>query len=233
MKVFKLLILGAFVGATMARAVIVDFHGTGTYQAHNGMGWVYLPFSVGFSYDTAATPIDTFATQQLRPAISLSLTIEMVNGSTWTHTSNEVRVTMNNAVNGTWDGLTISTKWPMTEMVPAYVISGTPYPVVNYSFELTKYSGGVFADGDFSLPAAPTFIGDLAGWDIKHAKMYINNGSSDFAVFNHPLNTLGAPIPEPSTWAAILGASAMGVVVWQRRRKGGLGADSVRSWFYR
>lgn len=220
MKFSKLLFLGALASTTVARAVIVEFYGTGTYQAHNGVSLVTLPFSVSFSYDTAAAAIDTFPTQVLRPAVSLGLTIEMTNGSVWSHTSNDVRVTMNNAVNGTWDGLTVSTKWPMTETVPNYVVSGTPYPVVNFSFDLTKYNGGVFTNGDFSLPASPTFIGALSEWDIKHAKLYINNGSTDIAIFNRPLTTLGAPspIPEPSTWAAMAGAMALGVAVWQRRR---------------
>ncbi len=221
MKLSHLLFIGSLIAANLARAVVVEFYGTGTHQVWNGAGLSTLPFSLGFSYDTNATAIDTYSTQVLRPATSLSLTIQMVDGSTWSHTSTDVRITMNNAVNGSWDGITISTRWPMTETAPHFTVSGTPYPVVNYSFELTKYAGGVFTDGDFALPASPTFIGDLAGWDVKHAKLYINNGTTDVAIFNRPLGTLGepSPIPEPSTWAAILGAIALGGVIATRRRQ--------------
>lgn len=223
MKFPHLLFLAALIGATAARATIVEFFGTGTYNTYNytTSSTVQRTFTVGFSYDTAATPIDSYATQRLFPAASLSLTINLWDGSVWTHTSNDVRITLNNAVNGTWDGITVSTKWPMTETAPQFLVATSLYPVVNYSFELTEYNGGIFPNGDFSLPASPTFIGDLANWDIKHAKLYINTGTNEFAAFNQPLTTLGAPaaIPEPSTWAAMLGAAALGGVIWQRRRQ--------------
>lgn len=224
MNFSKLLFLAALSAAKVASAVVVDFYGTGVYNTYNytTSSTVQRTFSVGFSYDTAAAAIDTYPTQVLRPAVSLSLTVNLWDGSVWSHTSNDVRITMNNAVNGSWDGITISTKWPMTETVPAFLAgSTTTYPVVNYSFELTKYGGGEFTDGDFSLPASPTFIGDLTEWNVKHAKLYIFTGTTDVAVFNQPLTTLGAPaaIPEPSTWAAMAGAMAFGLAAWHRRRK--------------
>ncbi len=224
MKFSKLLLLGALSAAQAAHATIVEFYGTGTYNTYNytTSSIVQRTFSLGFSYDTAASVIDAYPTQVLRPAATLSLTVNLWDGSVWSHTSNDVRITMNNAVNGSWDGLTISTKWPLTETVDPFLVGGSStYPVVNYSFELTKYGGGVFTDGDFNLPASPTFIGDLADWNVKHAKLYIFNGTTEIAAFNQPLTSLGAPspIPEPSTWAAMAGAMALGVVAWQRRRK--------------
>ncbi len=207
--------------AKLASATVVDFYGTGTYNAYNynTSSFMMRTFSVAFSYDTAATAIDTYATQVTRPTVSLSLTINMWDGSVWSHTSNDATIILSNAVSGTWDGITVTTKWPMTETAPNFNVAGTLYPVVNYSFDLTKYGGGVFTDGDFTLPASPTFIGDLTTWNIKHAKLYIFNGTSDVAAFNRPLTTLGAPVPEPSTWAAIVGGLALVGAVWHRRRR--------------
>lgn len=228
MKFLQQFFLGAVVSASLARAVVVDFAGSGTYVVRTGSYPSYtdhnVPFSVSFSYDSAAITTDpdpALTTQRPYPALSLTLTINRLDGSFWTHTSHEVALTVNNAVNSSWDGMTISTKWPMTEVVPAYTYSGVDYPVINYSLELTKYGGGVFTNGDLSLPSSPTFIGDLSTWDVKHAKLYIRSGSNDIAIFNQPLTTLGAPtaVPEPSTYAAIAGACALGFVAYRRRQR--------------
>ena len=210
----------ALLTAPFARAVVVEFHGTGTYNS--GFPPTAYAFSVTFSYDTTATPIVSGATQHSHPGISLGLTDALPNGTPWSHTSTDVRIIMSNALNGgTTDGLTITTAWPLTETVPDFYAFEEYYPVVNYSLTLTEYSGGVFTNGDFSLPPDPTFIGDLSTWDVKHAKLYIHAAGNDLAVFNHPLGTLGAAtaVPEPSTWAAILGAVGLGAVIWQRRRR--------------
>src|SRR5262245_21259400 len=98
MKFSKLLFLGALLAAKVASAVVVEFYGTGTYNTYNynTSSTVQRTFSVCFSYDTAATAIDTYATQVLRPAASLTLNVTMWDGSLWSHTSNHVRITMDN-----------------------------------------------------------------------------------------------------------------------------------------
>lgn len=222
MKFSKLLFLGAFVGCNVARAVIVEFHGAGTYGSWNGTTTVQVPFSVDFAYNTAATPIDTYETQKSYPALYLTLNIDFHDGSSWSHTSTDVGIVVTNGAGGAADSLQISTREPMAG-VPNFGYpgaSGGPYAVRIFTFELTKNSGGFFPGTDLSLPTTPTFYGNLDDWNVKHAKMYITtNGSNYIAHFNAPLTSLGAPapIPEPSTWAAMAGAMALGAAAWRRR----------------
>ncbi len=214
----------------MARAVIVEFEGHGTYLVQTGSWPSYtnhqVPFTVTFSYDSGAPIVDAFATQKSFAGLSLGLTIYNLDGSVmFSHTQTTgVGIVMDNALNGgTTDGLTVTTGF-FTEAqslaLPRFTAYGSEYRVTNFSFQLEKNSGGLFTDGEFILPTSPTFMGDdLDIYNRKHAKVYIWNGSRDIQAFDNPLNTLGAPspIPEPSTWAAVAGAMALGVVVWRRR----------------
>jgi hypothetical protein len=223
MRVSKLLFLGALVGCNIARAVVVEFHGAGTYGAWNGETTVQVPFSVDFAYNTGTAHTAVYDTQKLYPALYLSLNISFLGGTSWSHTSTDVGVTVTNGAGGAADSLQISTREPMTG-VPNFGYpgeSGGPYAVRIFTFELTKNSGGFFPGTDLSLPTSPTFYGNLADWNVKNAKMYITtNGTNYIAHFNAPLTSLGAPspIPEPSAWAMMAGAMALGVVLWQRHR---------------
>jgi len=224
--------LAGLLGLSVAQAVVVEFAGSGTYLVQTGTWPNYtnnqVPFSVTFSYDSSTPIIDSYPTQKTFAGLSLGLTVYNLDGSVkFSHTQTTgVRMVMDNALNGgSTDGFTVTTGF-FTEAqslaLPRWNISGTDYRVTNFSFQLQENSGGLFPDGNFSLPTSPTFMGtDLSGYELKHAKLYIFNGSTDVAIFNNPLTTLGAPaaVPEPSTWAAILGGAALAGAAWQRRRK--------------
>ncbi len=89
---------------------------------------------------------------------------------------------------------------------PVQLVSGSSYWVVANAATSTTWAGWFKPDAAAAIPGQPAF--------------YSENGGP----FNNP-NSAGAfrvtvsAIPEPSTYAALFGAAALGLVVWRRRVK--------------
>jgi hypothetical protein len=100
---------------------------------------------------------------------------------------------------GTWNGATFTPLQTVTDG-----------PVTNFQ---------AFASGTAGVTQTATFTtggsvsGDMVA--IQWAQTNTSSGADYFAVDNVTLSV--AAVPEPSTYAAILGAGALGVVVWRRR----------------
>lgn len=89
--------------------------------------------------------------------------------------------------------------------IQAYVISGISHAVTGESMDFNDY----FA----------SFSGDYAVEGSIELSMVVDGFGGMGPSFNLTNVNISA-VPEPSTYAAILGAGALGLMVWRRRRQG-------------
>jgi hypothetical protein len=187
-----------------APAVIVDIQATGNWEYYSGPDFDYhlVPYTVRFTYDTAAAPTNLTATQGVYPGLSLSLTVHLAEG-TWTHTTNAPSITVNN---GTFSDSFLIGSPVNPAGAPAFLGAAVDF----YGFDLTGPAATTFADT--SLPAEIT----LADFHFRKAKVYTGGFANNY--ISKDSDTLGAAaIPEPSTWALLAGVAALGAATLRRR----------------
>jgi hypothetical protein len=160
-----------------------------------------VPYDLSFTYNTTAAFTSRTSNQSVYPGLSFSLTVYLDEG-TWSHSTNNVRITVNNSVYS--DTFLIGTSG--NPGAPAFLGASVDF----YGFDLTA-SGTRYTDT--SLPASIT----LTDYIFRKAKLY-TGGYTGNQISQDSL-TLGpaSAIPEPSTWAAIAGVMALGVAAWRRR----------------
>jgi uncharacterized protein len=127
-----------------------------------------------------------------------------------------------------FDALMLSVQTRSTTWTIDYGIGATPTSFTS----LGTYSDpGVWGSTPFSVSGSVLdALSNQASVWIRIVALVASTGSGSrdtFAIDNFTLSygaISGAPIPEPSTYAAIFGALALGGVMWHRRRKAKLAA---------
>jgi|GEM_PF-3366908 len=84
-------------------------------------------------------------------------------------------------------------------------------------WQLTFYNNGGSTFSDTSVPSSLELSSYVKLLDMTFVG-YMTGDQITFSVTNWE-NLPVTPVPEPSTWAAILGAAALGGVIWTRRRQ--------------
>lgn len=105
---------------------------------------------------------------------------------------------------GTWNG---------SVFTPLQSASGGP----------VSYNGQFSTDGSFGVTATLNYVtGSSVPADVIAIEWAQTNTSANHDFFgfdNATLSYTASAIPEPSTYAALLGASTLGFTVWRRRRR--------------
>ena len=109
------------------------------------------------------------------------------------------------------------------------VFSGTATLAASTTYFVQFDAGAPSAGNSFFFPAASSTSedgGGLAGWSIGDTGYHaFPNAGSDWAVssdvgrFSVQATETASAIPEPSTYAAMAGAAALGLAAWRRRQQ--------------
>jgi hypothetical protein len=187
-----------------------------TAPSTTGRNWTAV-----VSWDTGSSALFTNGTQAQYRLIDFSFTLSGLSGN-WTTSAvaNTASFTQNLDYYG--DVIQFTTAWG-----PANVTNGSMFGFGPYSINLILVDP-TFAAID-SLTPAPTFL-DQSDWTLpaspgqnkSQLKIYLNNDANRYVIGNIQSISVtgsggGAAIPEPSTYAALAGLAALGLVMWRRR----------------
>lgn len=202
---FVLLLIVCFSPVSRLAAQVVAFEATGQWEYYSGPNFDYhlVPFTATFSYDTTAAPTSQTSDQAVYPALSLTLTVELAEG-TWTHSATTPVVTVFNGQFG--DSINIA-----SELNPSGASTFLGAPVDYFGFELRA---GWPTLSNTSLPAT------LALDDFWYRKAKVYADGFTLSYLSKDATTLGTPsaVPEPATWTLIVSAAALGAVAVRRHR---------------
>lgn len=166
-------------------------------------------------WETAAAPLYSDATQAQFPTVSMTLTIQGINGPWTTSTlSGQPTYTQNYTFGNTRDEIQFTSGWGPAAHTNQTIFDFQPYSI---NLVLVDLTGTAIP----SLTPAPTFL-DLNDWTQNVAntqlKFYLNNNANRYLLGNIQSIAVTA-VPEPSTYAALVGAAALGLATWHRRRR--------------
>jgi len=169
-------------------------------------------------WDTAASTLSSTETQAQYRLTSMSFTLHG-NAGDWTTGvvagDYAPGFTNNYTFSGTRDEMQFTSGWGPASHTNQTLYEWQPYSI---NLVLTDLTGTAIP----SLTPAPTFL-DLSDWSTgtsnTYMKLYLNNNANRYILGNiQSISVTGSAIPEPSTYAALAGAAALGLALWRRRR---------------